>query len=432
MKQKIEPVKYIKGELNIPGDKSISHRSIIFTSLARGKSVVSGFLESEDCLNTINAFRNMGINIERNNSGQYIIGGKGLNGLSKPVEVIDCGNSGTTMRLLSGLLAAQNFYSVLTGDNSLCKRPMDRIIAPLSEMGARIWAEEEKYAPLGIKGSNLQGVTYRPPVASAQVKSAILLAGLFAKGETSVIEPSQSRDHTERMLKDFGVDIEIKKNIISFPGDQNISLEPQDIKVPADISSAAFFIVAALLLPDSELLLKNIGINPTRSGIIEVIKKMGGEIEFLNRSKVSGEPVADILVKSSELKGTIIKGKIIPRLIDEIPIIAVLAARAEGRTIIKDAAELRVKETDRIEALVSEFSKLGVEIKELPDGMIIEGSSAFKGGLNVDSHGDHRIAMSLAIAGLVAEEEIVITNSQVINISFPDFIERLKTLVKIK
>ena len=431
MKQKIQSGKGIQTEINIPGDKSISHRSIIFSSLARGKSEIKGFLECEDCLNTISAFRSLGINIEKIGSGNYIVEGKGINGLNKPKDVINCGNSGTTMRLMTGLLSAQPFYSVLTGDNSLCERPMDRVIIPLEKMGARIWSRDNKYAPLGIRGNdNLKGIEYHSPVASAQVKSSLLLAGLYAEGETFVNEPEKSRDHTERMLKAMGANITIKDNTVSVSQFKDIGLESRLIRVPADISSAAFFMAAGLLLPDSEIYLKNIGINPTRAGIIEIIKKMGGHIQLENKRNISGEMIADVLVKSSELRGIEVKGDIIPRLIDEIPIITVLGAFARGRTIIKDAEELRVKETDRIKALYEEFKKIGVEIKEREDGLIIEGNNLIKGGVNVDSRGDHRIAMSLAVAGLLAENEIIIDNCQAVNVSFPGFFELIKMFSK--
>ncbi|AZR74186.1 3-phosphoshikimate 1-carboxyvinyltransferase [Anoxybacter fermentans] len=428
MDLKINQLNRLKGELVIPGDKSISHRSIILGSLADGKTRVKGFLESEDCLNTLAAFRAMGVTIEKIRPGEYIIEGVGLYGLKEPEQVIDCGNSGTSMRLLAGLLAPQNFYTVLTGDHSLRHRPMDRVIEPLNRMGAKIWARKGKYAPLSIQGSKLQGINYSLPVASAQVKSAILLAGLYADGDINLIEPGLSRDHTERMLIGFGVDLQKDGNKIHLSGETEKRLYPQDLQIPGDISSAAFFITAGLITSGSEILLKNVGLNPTRSGFIEVVKKMGGEIEFLNPRKMSGEPVADILVKSSKLHGITIEGEIIPRLIDELPIIAVLASQAEGKTIIRDAAELRVKETDRIKAMASELTKLGVEIEELPDGMVVQGPARIRGGVKVHSYGDHRIAMSLAIAGLVADSEIIIQESQCINTSFPEFVKILRSL----
>ena len=418
----------LKGEVMIPGDKSISHRSIILGSLANGRSRIKGFLESEDCLNTLNAFREMGVQIERVGDKEYIIDGVGLRGLKEPDCILDCGNSGTSMRLLIGFLAAQDFYSVLSGDASLRQRPMKRIIKPLTKMGAMIWSREGGYAPLSIEGRSLSGIDYQLPVASAQVKSSILLAGLYSDQEVKIVEPALSRDHTERMLSGFGIDIKMEGYQIILPVDNNRRLYPQEIEVPGDISSAAFFITAGLITKGSEILLKDIGVNPTRSGFLDVVRDMGGEIKIINQREVSGEPIADIRVKSSQLKGIEISGEIIPKLIDEIPIIAVLASQAEGETIIKDASELRVKETDRIAAMVSQLSNLGVEIEELSDGMIINGPARIKGGVKVDSYGDHRIAMSLAIAGLVAKSEITILNTQVINTSFPDFKGRLLSL----
>lgn len=414
----------LKGDLTIPGDKSISHRAIIFASLAKGYSNLIGLLESEDCLKTLNAFRLMGVPIERNSKANYTIKGVGLKGLKEADRVIDCGNSGTSMRLLTGLLAAQDFYTVLSGDTSLRKRPMDRIIKPLREMKAKIWARRDNYAPLSIKGSQLSAINYTLPVASAQVKSSLLLAGLYADGKTILREPGLSRDHTERMLQGFGVNL--KKSGLSIELDlQKDRLEGQEIVIPADISSAAFFITAALIIDDSELLLRNIGINPSRSGFLKVVKDMGGDCQLINKRVVSGEPVADIIVKSSKLTGVNISGDLIPTLIDELPIIAILASRAEGRTVIKDAAELRVKESDRITNMISILSNMGVNVQELTDGMIINGPVELKGGFEVDSSGDHRIAMTVAIAGLLIDEPILINNSDSIKTSFPEFIDLL-------
>ena len=418
----------LRGELVIPGDKSISHRSIILSSLANGRSRVRGFLESQDCLRTLTAFRNMGVEIEKVSQGEYLINGVGLRGLKEPERVIDCGNSGTSMRLLTGLLTAQDFYSVLSGDDSLRSRPMGRIIKPLSKMGARIWARNLEYAPLSIQGQPLSGIDYQLPIASAQVKSSILLAGLYTDQEVRIVEPALSRDHTERMLKGFGIELTKEGNLIILDKGDKGELHSQDIQVPGDISSAAFFITAGLITDDSEILLKDVGINPTRSGFIQVVKEMGGQIELINQREASGEPIADLLVKSSKLQGVEISGDIIPKLIDEIPIIAVLASQAKGETVIKDAAELRVKETDRIMATATELSKLGVEIEELEDGMVINGKAPITGGIKVKSYGDHRIAMALAIAGLVADETVTILNSDVINTSFPQFESLLSSL----
>jgi 3-phosphoshikimate 1-carboxyvinyltransferase len=421
MELTIKPVNSLRGELVIPGDKSISHRAVILTSLADGRSKIKGLLEAEDCLNTIKAFQAMGVKIDRIKPGEYLIDGVGLRGLKEPEVVIDCGNSGTGMRLLTGLLAAQGFYSVLSGDASLHSRPMDRVIEPLSRMGARIWARKNSYAPLSIMGSKLTGLEYILPVASAQVKSALLLAGLYAEGDVKLTEPGQSRDHTERMLQGFGVNLIKEDNMVILSGDRDNLLKAQEITVPGDISSAAFFLVAGLLTVNSEIRLKNIGINPTRSGILEVAKAMNARLELLEEKQVGGEPVADILVKSGNLRGTVIKGGIIPRIIDELPVIAVMASQAEGETVICDAAELRVKETDRIRAIVDQLKRLGVAIEELKDGMIINGPSRIKGGIRVKSYGDHRVAMALSIAGLLAEKEIIIEDSQSLNTSFPDF-----------
>ncbi|ACL69793.1 3-phosphoshikimate 1-carboxyvinyltransferase [Halothermothrix orenii] len=430
MELKIKKSNPLKGEINIPGDKSISHRSVIFTSLAEGRSLIRGFLESEDCLNTLRAFQMMGVNIEKIKPGEYIVNGVGLYGLKEPGDVIDCGNSGTGMRLLCGLLAPQPFYSVLTGDNSLRNRPMGRVVNPLRQMGASIWCRDGGYAPLSIKGEKLEGISYTLPVASAQVKSSLLLAGLYSQGDVFLTEPGPSRDHTERMLKGFGVKVYKKGNSIKLPHSEDTKLTPQEVLIPGDISSAAFFIVASLITPGSEILLKNVGLNPTRCGIIDVVRQMGGNLELLNVREVNGEKSADILVKYSELEGVHIDGDIIPRLIDEIPVIAVLASQARGETVIRDAAELKVKETDRIKATVTELGKSGVDIEELPDGMVIKGPCSIIGGVKLESYKDHRIAMSLAVAGLLAEEQITIKNSECINTSFPQFNKLLQKLIQ--
>lgn len=415
------------GELRVPGDKSISHRSIMFASLAKGKTYVSGFLEGADCLSTISCFQKMGIEIERLKS-DVIIYGKGLRGLKASSSILDCGNSGTTTRLISGILAAQNFDSTLTGDASIRKRPMNRIIKPLSMMGAKIESSEGGFAPLHIKASDLNGIDYISPVASAQVKSAILLAGLYAEGKTSVSEPVLSRNHTELMLKNFGAKVEIlgtKATIYKCD-----ELYACDIKVPADISSAAFFIVAASICKGSNLILKDVGINPSRDGILKVAKEMGAKIEILN-IRGNEEKIADIYVSSADLKATNIGGDIIPSLIDEIPIIAAMASLAEGQTIIKDAKELKVKESNRIKVMVDELSKLGVDIKETDDGMIINGNpkQVFKAA-TIDSHKDHRIAMTFAILNLVCENKINILDADCVNISYPNFYEDLKSVCK--
>ena len=413
------PKQGLKGEVAVPGDKSISHRSVIFSSIAEGRSLVSNFLPGEDNFRTVGAFRKMGVRIEEKGEGVLAIDGLGLNGLKEPDDVIDCGNSGTTIRLLSGLLAAQSFFSVLTGDQYLRKRPMKRVIKPLSTMGARIWGRVQgELPPLAIWGSPLQATRYDSPIASAQIKSAVLLAGLYAEGETSVFEPHPSRDHTERMLSSFGAEVRPRQGGVTIVG--RPTLKGREILVPGDISSAAFFMVAGLVVPGSELLIRNVGINPTRNGILEVLRSMGGSLETLNERDAAGEPVADILATSSRLRGVEIGGSMIPRLIDEIPVLSVAAACAEGTTVIRDAAELRVKETDRIAAVAVELRKLGGLVEEFEDGMAVTGVEQLGGG-RVDSHGDHRIAMSMAVAALTARAPVKINDIGCTKTSFPNF-----------
>jgi 3-phosphoshikimate 1-carboxyvinyltransferase len=419
----VHPAAAVKGEISVPGDKSISHRSIIFGSIARGVTTVSGFLRGEDNIATLNAFRSMGITIE-DDGVTLKIHGKGLHGLSEAEDVIDCGNSGTSIRLLTGLLAGQSFFSVLTGDKYLRKRPMKRVVAPLAAMGARIAgrAGGEK-APLGISGSPLAGITYDSPVASAQVKSAILLAGLYAAGETTVHEPHLSRDHSERMLKHFGADIEACGTKVTIRGGRE--LQAQEIVVPGDISSAAFFMVAGLITPGSELLIKGVGVNPTRTGIIDILSRMGGRITLLNQREVSGEPTADLLVQASALHGIEISGDLVPRAIDEFPVISVAAAVASGKTVIRDARELRVKETDRIKAMADNLRRAGVTVEEADDGMTVHGAEKFK-QFHADSCGDHRIAMSMLVAGLVADGPSTVDDTECIATSFPNFFTLLE------
>jgi 3-phosphoshikimate 1-carboxyvinyltransferase len=423
-------VKYkgpLKGEVIPPSDKSISHRAIMLASLASGKSTISNLLRAEDPLRTLNAFRMMGIESEEDpHSGDLIITGRGLNGLRELKGVIDCGNSGTTMRLMSGVLAGQPFTSILTGDKYLLKRPMQRIIDPLTEMGAVISSEKGGLPPLNIKGGNLRPIQFNSPIASAQVKSAVLLAGLYCDGVTSVFEPGKSRDHTERMFQAAGVEVIEAGQKVSVKG--IATLNPMDITVPGDFSSAAFFIVAGLLIPGSEILIKNVGINPTRSGLISILKEMmGSDIEHLNARSVSGEPVADILVKHSGLKGVNVGSNRLLRSIDEFPILCIAAAMADGITKITGARELRVKESDRIASMASELKKMGVSVQELEDGIIIEGRKKLTPG-NVQSHGDHRIAMSMYIAGLATEGETLIEDTDCINTSFPGFVETIDNL----
>ncbi|WP_457569312.1 3-phosphoshikimate 1-carboxyvinyltransferase [Desulfurobacterium sp.] len=415
----------LKGTLRVPSDKSISHRSIMLGSINDGEVVVKNFLRSEDCLNTLKAFKALGVNIE--DDGSLIkIHGKGKF-LKEPFDVLDMGNSGTSIRLISGILAGQPFYSVLTGDRYLRKRPMDRIAVPLRMMGATILGRENgKYPPLTIVGKNpLNGIDYKSPKASAQVKSCILLAGLFTDEEVKVTEPAKSRDHTERMLKAFGVDVKVDGLTVSL-GKNRVLKADMEIDVPADISSAAFFMVAAAIVPGSEIVLKDVILNPTRTGILDVMEKMGVNFEIFNKRVVSGEEVGDIKVSySPDLKATVIEGDIIPRLIDELPVIAVLATQAEGVTLIKDAAELRVKESDRINAVVSNLRNLGVEVEEFEDGMAIKGKATLKGG-EVKTFGDHRIAMSFIIAGLISSSSIYIDDIHCISTSYPGFIKDLQ------
>jgi 3-phosphoshikimate 1-carboxyvinyltransferase len=416
----------LRGEINVPGDKSISHRSIMLGALGEGTTRVSGFLQGEDNYSTLKAFRAMGVEIEDQGDGNLCVKGVGLHGLTEPADLLDCGNSGTTMRLMTGLLSGQDFFSVLTGDQYLRKRPMRRVVEPLSLMGARIDGRDGgERAPLAIRGGNLHGIEYSSPVASAQVKSALLLAGLYAGGETTVHEPHLSRDHSERMLRAFGADL------VSFEG--GVTLRPggrligRDVVVPGDISSAAFYLVAGLIVPNSELLIRNVGVNPTRSGIIDILLQMGGNIELVDERDVCGEPVADLLVKSSRLHGIEIGGSVVPRAIDEFPVIAVAAAVAEGQTIIRDAHELRVKETDRIAAMVSELSKLGANVEAREDGMIVNGVESLTGG-EVLSYGDHRIAMSLAVASNRGTAEVVIADTDCTETSFPGFWELMQNV----
>ncbi|MCM1145456.1 MAG: 3-phosphoshikimate 1-carboxyvinyltransferase [Blautia sp.] len=418
------PTKGLRGEITIPGDKSISHRAVMFGAIAKGLTEVKNFLQGADCLSTIDCFRRLGIEIE-NTPDKISIHGKGLHGLQAPDTILDAGNSGTTTRLISGILAAQPFETTLTGDASIQKRPMRRIMEPLSMMGADITSVNgNDCAPLSIKGRTLHGIHYHSQIASAQVKSAILLAGLYADGESKVTEPVISRNHSEIMLRYFGADIHTEGTtaIVSPHPD----LVGQSIHVPGDISSAAYFIAAGLCVPGSEILIKNVGINPTRDGILKVALAMGGDITLLNENH-DGEPTADLLVKSSQLHGITIEGGIIPTLIDELPIINVMAAMAQGTTIIKDAAELKVKESNRIDVMVHYLSAMGAQITGTDDGMIIEGGKPLHGAI-IDSHLDHRIAMSFAIAALLADGETTIKGSELVKISYPSFYEDLQKL----
>ena len=415
--------KCLKGEIEIPADKSLSHRAVIFPSLAKGRSVIKNFSDGQDPHSTLKLFQNLGVEIEEVEQGTVIINSTGK--LSKPAQDLDCGNSGTTMRLASGFLAGQNFNSVLFGDESLSKRPMKRIIEPLTQMGGKISSQDGK-APLSIAGTKLYGIDYTSKIASAQVKSCLLLAGLFANGKTTITEPYLSRNHSEILLKYMGAKITTAPNSVTI---EKSELKPIEMTICGDISSAAYFIVAGLIVPNSCLILKNIGLNPTRTGIIDVVRQMGGKITILDQKEVCGELVGDIKVEYSALKGCQISGDIIPRLIDEIPVIAVLATQAEGETKIADATDLRNKESDRITAVVTELKKLGANIEETADGMIIQGKTPLKGDCTVTTYNDHRLAMSLYIAGLVTEKEISIDEFEWVNISFPTF-EKLFEQIK--
>lgn len=424
MNKTIKPISNINTTIKIPGDKSISHRAVMFGSLAKGDTEITGFLTGDDCMSTISCFKKLGIDIDVD--GEHIVvHGKGLKGLSSPTEMLDVGNSGTTIRLISGILSAQPFDCTLNGDASIQKRPMKRVINPLSEMGADIESTNDGYAPLKIHGKKLHAIEYTMPVASAQVKSSILLASLFAEGETVINEPVASRDHTEIMLNYFGANIKnTNGRIVSKPVSE---LHGKPVHVPGDISSAAFFMVAGLIVPNSHIIIENVGINPTRTGIIDALRNMGGNINILNSRSSGGEAVADIEVSTSALKATTLSGDIIPRMIDEIPVFAVAALHAEGTTVVKDAHELKVKESNRIATMSEELSKMGAKIVETDDGMIIEGSQHLKGAVT-ESHMDHRVAMSIAIAALTAEGETTITNGDCVGISFPDFYEVLAAL----
>lgn len=428
----LRPSGPLKGEISIPGDKSISHRSVMFGALAQGTTYIEGFLDGADCLSTIDCFRRLGVDIRLSDDRHSVrVFGRGMRGLC-PAESqvrLYTGNSGTTTRIISGILSPQPFTSILSGDASVNRRPMERIIKPLTAMGADILSlEGNGCAPLRITGSSLHGITWHSPVASAQVKSAILCAGLYADSPTTVIEPALSRDHTERMLEQFGASV----RSAPCPGGYSASVFPcgelhaSDILIPGDISSAAYFIAASLLIPGSSVLIRNVGINPTRAGILEAVSAMDGKIEFLNR-RSAGEPAADLLVSSSSLHGCTIEGSMIPALIDEIPVLAVMAACAEGTTVIKDAAELKVKESDRIATVTENLRAMGADIEPTPDGMIIKGGKPLHGAA-VRTYGDHRLAMSFAIAAMIADGETSLDDEACAKVSYPGFFDALKSL----
>ncbi len=418
----------VSGQIRVPGDKSISHRALMLGALATGETQIQGLLLGEDPQSTADCFRAMGATISELNSELVTVQGIGLGQLREPVDVLNAGNSGTTMRLMLGLLAAhpQRFFTV-TGDASLRSRPMKRVIQPLQQMGAQIWSRSGGYAPVAIQGQVLQPIRYQSPIASAQVKSCVLLAGLLSDGATTVTEPALSRDHSERMLRAFGAEVRVDLEACSATVIGPAQLHGQTVIVPGDISSAAFWLIAAAIVPDSELLIENVGINSTRTGILEALSLMGADIQRQNEREVAGEPVADLRVRSRSLKACTIQGDLIPRLIDEIPILAVAATQADGTTVIRDAAELRVKESDRLAVMAAQLNRMGAKVTELPDGLEIMGRTRLI-GTSVDSHTDHRIAMSLAIAALTATGTTVIERAEAAAISYPDFTATLQQL----
>lgn len=419
----IQKIKKAIGQIKVPGDKSISHRAVMLGSLANGVTEISGFLKGADCLSTIDCFRKMGIDIDINGEN-VTVHGNGLRGLKKPDEMLYTGNSGTTTRLLCGILAGQNFDTSITGDASIQKRPMGRVVQPLSMMGAKI---ENEYCPLYITGTKLHGIDYKMPVASAQVKTAIILAGLYADGETVIHEIEKSRDHTELMLSAMGADLTVDNLDITVKPTNDLTAV--NVDVPGDISSAAFFLVLGAIMPNSQITVTNVGINPTRTGIIDVLKDMGADITLENVHTSAGETVANITVRSSSLKGTTVGGDIIPRLIDELPIIAVAAVFAYGQTVIKDAQELKVKETNRIRAVVDEFNKCGIDITETDDGMIINGGKSIHGA-DFKTYGDHRMAMSLTVLAQLADGESTLDDSDCACVSYPTFFDDFYKLGK--
>ena len=417
----------LQGEIEIPGDKSISHRALMLGALAEGETTIRGLLLGEDPRSTANCFRAMGAEISPLNTTEVKVRGVGIGNLKEPEDVLDAGNSGTTLRLMLGILASHpNRFFAVTGDSSLRSRPMSRVVKPLQQMGAKIWGRNNNsLAPLGVKGKQLTPIHYHSPIASAQVKSCILLAGLLTEGKTIVTEPALSRDHSERMLRAFGAEVEVDPTTNSAAVIGPAKLKGQQVIVPGDISSAAFWLVAGAIVPDSELLVKNVGVNPTRIGILQALQEMEANIELKNQREVAGEPVADILVRHSNLKGCTIAGAIIPRLIDEIPILAVAAVFAQGKTIIKDAAELRVKESDRLAVMATELNSLGAKITEFEDGLEITGGTPLT-GTEVSSYKDHRITMSLAIAALNAQGKTTIAGAEAAAISYPNFVATLQ------
>ncbi len=419
---KLQPAAKVCGTVRVPGDKSVSHRALIFGTIANGTTRVNGFLRAHDTSATMKCLRELGANIEEIGD-EIVIVGSGWNGLRATDRVLDCGNSGTTMRLMLGVLAGQNFESILGGDASLSRRPMDRVRLPLSQMGASVVGHgEQNVPPITVRGGNLRAIEYQLPVASAQVKSAILLAGLQAIGKTTVIEPSPSRDHTEQMLRAFGVEITQENHRVSVVGGQNLTAT--NVRVPGDISSAAFFFVAGALRPNFQVRVLDVGLNPTRTGVLDVLRAMGADVKIENQ-RVEGEVLGDVTVCGGNLKATEIGGALIPRLIDELPVLALLATQCEGMTVIKDATEMRVKESDRIAVITRELRKLGANIDETPDGMLIHGPTKLRGATVTSPAGDHRIAMTLAVASLICEGETVLENADAVTSSFPNFFDLL-------
>ncbi len=416
----------LRGEVVVPGDKSISHRAVILGALAEGATTVSGFLTAEDCVKTARACQQMGVAIEGLGGTDLLIDGVGLRGLGPPDKPLDLGNSATGMRLLMGVVAGQDFTATLTGDESLQRRPMDRIAEPLGKMGVEVVGQGQRCtAPVTVFGGIPQPITYHSPVASAQVKSAVLLAGLNAPGTTMVIEPAKSRDHTERMLAAFGAQVDVQGLQVSVQGQPN--LRGREMVVPGDFSSAAFFLVAGLLVPDSEVTVRGVLLNPTRTALIEILQRMGADIQVSNEREVSGEPMGDITACHTHLTATEVDGDEIPRMLDEVPILALAATQAEGRTVIRDAGELRVKESDRLGTTTEILSAFGAQIEQRPDGLIIDGSTSLHAA-TVDSHHDHRIAMTAAVAGLIAEDRTIVQESECIRTSFPDFVDCLRDI----
>lgn len=417
----------LQGEITVPGDKSVSHRSVMFGSIAKGKTTVSGFLLGEDCLRTIDCFQKLGVDVEVVGTN-VTINSPGIDGWTEPKEVLYTGNSGTTTRLMLGLLSGTKLHTIMTGDASIGKRPMRRVADPLRLMGAQIAGRDNgQYTPLAIQGGPLKAIDYSMPVASAQVKSAILLAGIRAEGTTVVREEEISRDHTERMLRQFGATVTVENGVVSLEGGQKLT--GTHVNVPGDISSAAFFLVAGAITKNSRIVLQNVGVNETRDGIIEVLQKMGAKLSVAMDVENAAEPTATITIETSELKGTTVEGSIIPRLIDEIPIIALLATQAAGKTIIKDAEELKVKETNRIDAVVNELKKLGANIEATDDGMVIEGPTPLHGG-DLKTYGDHRIGMMGAIAALIADGEVELDDADCIAVSYPTFFDHINSIIK--